>query len=75
MGIGRALLLRAEREIFKHWPNMFLLVSSFNASAQGFHQRLGYQKIGEITDATIRGHSEFMMRKTMGPVSEFKAFR
>ena len=54
---------------------MFLLVSSFNASAQGFHQRLGYQKIGEITDATIRGHSEFMMRKTMGPVSEFKAFR
>jgi ribosomal protein S18 acetylase RimI-like enzyme len=75
MGIGKALLARAEREIFRHWPNVFLLVSSFNTSAQGFYQRLGYQRIGEITDATVRGHSEFIMRKTIGPVSEFKPAR
>jgi ribosomal-protein-alanine N-acetyltransferase len=75
MGIGRILLEKAEEHIFRNWPNVFLLVSSFNTSAQGFYRRLGYKKIGQITDAIIRGHSEFIMRKTRGPVREYKPKR
>jgi len=47
-------------------------MSSFNKSAQGFYKRLGYEKIGEITDTTVRGHSEFIMRKTRGPVRDYR---
>jgi len=75
MGIGKILLKKAEERIFRNWPNVFLLVSSFNTSAQGFYRRLGYEKIGEIADATVRGHSEFIMRKTRGPVRGYKPER
>jgi ribosomal protein S18 acetylase RimI-like enzyme len=52
---GQRRNARVEEDIFRNRPEIFLLVSSFNTSAQGFHIRLGYEKIGEITNATVRG--------------------
>jgi len=71
-GIGAALLRHAEGRIFRESPNVFLCVTSFNTAAQRFYARLGYQKIGEITDFAIPGAHEHLLRKTLGPQSTFK---
>jgi len=70
-GIGTALMRFAERRIFRHWPNVFLLVSDFNAQAQRFYRQLGYSKVGFIPDALIRGHGELIYRKTKGPCGRY----
>lgn len=70
VGIGKELMERAEKVIFKHSKNSFLLVSSFNKHAQKFYYSLGYRKVGKIPDAIIRGYSELIMRKTLGPTKK-----
>jgi ribosomal protein S18 acetylase RimI-like enzyme len=70
-GIGRELLRAAEDFILRSRPNVFLCVSSFNTGAQRFYAGCGYERIGEIRDYLVPGHSEFLMRKTVGPWSEF----
>ncbi|HEV2482890.1 MAG TPA: GNAT family N-acetyltransferase [Puia sp.] len=70
-GIGTALLKFCEERIFKVSPNAFICVSSFNVDAARLYYRLGYKKIGELTDFIVRGHDEFLLRKTVGPSSEF----
>ena len=72
-GVGRALIHFAEKRIFRDAPNVFLCVSSFNSEAQQFYQEMGYRRIGEIEDYLVEGHSEFLMRKTLGPVAGYKA--
>ena len=71
-GIGTHVIEFAEERIFRISPNVFLCVSSFNRRAQKFYERLGYQRVGELTDFVVKGHSEFILRKTRGPHSEFK---
>ena len=71
-GYGRVLLAFAEERVFKDSPNMFLCVSSFNKTAQPFYQKMGYHVIGEIEDYLVTGLSEILMRKTKGPVMEYK---
>jgi len=70
-GVGTRLLTFAEERIFREHPNVFLFVSSFNDKAQRFYIGLGYQRVGEVPDYLIRGHSELLMRKTLGPIREF----
>ena len=70
-GIGRRLMRFAESRILKQWPNVFLLVSDFNTDAQSFYEKLGYSKIGRISDALVRGHAELIYRKTIGPCEGF----
>jgi ribosomal-protein-alanine N-acetyltransferase len=70
-GIGAALMEFSEEHIFKEFPNVFLAVSSFNTRAQNFYKRLGYEVVGELRDLLIRGETEILMRKTIGPLSEF----
>jgi ribosomal protein S18 acetylase RimI-like enzyme len=70
-GIGTRLLTFAEERIFREFPNVFLFVSSFNEAAQKFYASLGYQRIGEVPDYVVKGHSEYLMRKTIGPMAEF----
>lgn len=70
-GVGEVLLGFAEERIFTTYPNVFLCVSSFNAGAQRFYERLGYEKIGEVNEFLIRGASELILRKTKGSWSEF----
>jgi ribosomal-protein-alanine N-acetyltransferase len=71
-GIGTELLRYAEARIFRESPNVFLCVTSSNTSAQRLYARLGYHKIGEITDFAIPGAHEHLLRKTLGPQSTFK---
>ena len=71
-GIGTQMIQWAEERIFRQSPNVFLLVSSFNAHAQELYERLGYRRVGELPDFVKTGCSEILMRKTHGPLSGFK---
>ena len=71
-GIGAKLISFSEARIFQNFPNVFLCVSSFNTDAQRFYARLGYERIGELRDYVVKGHSEFLMRKTLGPIVDFR---
>ena len=69
-GLGTALIEHAERRILRDQPNVFILVSSFNPDARRLYERLGYRMVGELTDYIIEGHSEFLFRKTIGPIQK-----
>jgi len=69
-GLGTQLVQFAEERIFRETPNVFLCVSSFNPRARQLYERLGYEFVGELKDYLIRGASEFLMRKTIGPLRE-----
>ena len=71
-GIGSKLLRLAEKRIFYESPNVFLMVSSFNDGAQRLYKKLGYETVGELKDYIVPGHSEILMRKTVGSMSDFK---
>ncbi|MDR3459108.1 MAG: GNAT family N-acetyltransferase [Verrucomicrobiae bacterium] len=70
-GIGTRLMHFAEERSLRHSPNVFLCVSSFNRRAQTFYERLGYQRVGELPDYVVQGHTEILMRKTWGPLRGF----
>ena len=62
-GIGQALMAYAEQHMFSVVEDVFLLVSDFNAAAQRFYQRLGYQQVGSIPDYVISGITELIYHK------------
>jgi ribosomal protein S18 acetylase RimI-like enzyme len=68
-GLGSRLIAFAEERIFREWPNAFLFVSSFNPRARALYERLGYEVVGELKDYIVRGASEILMRKTIGPLA------
>ena len=68
LGIGTTLVHFAEDRIFREHQNVFLLVSSFNRDAQRLYERLGYEVVGELRDFVVQGHSEILLRKTIGPL-------
>ena len=71
--IGSQMIAFAEERIFRETPNVFICVSSFNSNAQRFYKRLGFEMIGELKNYIVSGHSEFLLRKTIAPLAEFKA--
>lgn len=71
-GIGSSLIEFAEGRIFKEGPNVFMCVSSFNGQAQKLYRKLGYKLVGELKDYIVKGHSELLLRKTTGPLADFK---
>jgi ribosomal protein S18 acetylase RimI-like enzyme len=72
-GLGSRLIAFAEKRIFAKKPNVFMCVSSFNKKAQRLYRRLGYEKIGVLKNFIVSGHDEILLRKTIGPLAEFKA--
>ena len=70
-GVGRALIAFAEQRVHRESPNVFLCVSSFNPRAQALYSALGFAVVGELPDFVVRGHSECLMRKTIGPLSGY----
>ena len=75
MGLGRRLIWFAEERIFRESPNVFMCVSSFNDRAKSLYERLGYETVGELRDYIVRGHSEWLLRKSLGPLTEFRRER
>jgi ribosomal-protein-alanine N-acetyltransferase len=71
-GIGTRLVRFAEERIFRETPNVFLCVSSFNNRAQNLYRRLGYEVVGQLKNFIVPGHSEILMRKTIGPLVSFR---
>ena len=72
-GIGAKMIQFAEERIFRGSPNVFLCVSSFNEHAQRLYERLGYVRVGELKDFVKEGFTEILMRKSRGPLRNFKA--
>jgi ribosomal protein S18 acetylase RimI-like enzyme len=72
-GVGSSLIAFAERRILRETPNVFMCVSSFNPRARALYERLGYSVVGELTDYIVRGHSEWLLRKSVAPLAEFAA--
>jgi len=72
-GLGSKLVEFAEQQILQVSPNVFMCVSSFNLDARRLYERLGYKVVGELTDYIVRGHSEFLLRKTLGPLTGFSS--
>ena len=48
-------------------------MNTFNTDAQRLYERLGYQRVGELTDYIVAGYSEILLRKTIGPLTSFHA--
>jgi ribosomal protein S18 acetylase RimI-like enzyme len=69
--IGSQLIAFAEARVFREAPNVFICVSSFNQNAQRFYARQGYERVGELKNFVVAGHSEFLLRKTIAPLSDF----
>jgi len=72
-GIGSRLIEFAEKRILSETPNVFMCVSSFNTEAKRLYLRMGYQVVGELRDYIIAGHSEILLRKTIGPLGSAPA--
>jgi hypothetical protein len=71
-GTEQGLLLAfAEDRILRDSPNVFICVSSFNSRARALYERLGYVTVGELRDFFVRGYDEQLLRKTIGPLTEF----
>jgi ribosomal-protein-alanine N-acetyltransferase len=71
-GIGSELMDYVEKRILSETPNVFICVSSFNERVQKLYERRGYEVVGELKNWTVPGHSEILLRKTSGPLTEFK---
>ena len=71
-GVGGQLVAFAEARILAETPNVFICVSSFNEGARRLYERLGYEVIGELKDYIVAGHSEILLRKTVGPLADFQ---
>jgi [ribosomal protein S18]-alanine N-acetyltransferase len=69
LGIGTALMEFVEQRVLREQPNVFICASSFNPGAQRLYERLGYRRVGELTDFMVAGHSEILYRKSVGPLS------
>lgn len=64
-GIGAELVRFAEDLFRGRARHMFLCVSSFNAKARAFWERLGYRPVGELEDYVVDGFSEILMHKRL----------
>lgn len=70
-GLGSRLIAFAERRILRESPNVFMCVSSFNDRAKTLYARLGYEVVGELRDYVVRGSSEWLLRKSVGPLTDW----
>jgi len=71
-GIGSQLMDYVEKRILGETPNVFICVSSFNERVQKLYERRGYEVVGELKNWIVPGHSEILLRKTAGSLTEFK---
>lgn len=63
--VGAQLMAFAEDLFRREARHLFLCVSSFNAGARRFYERLGYSAVGELPDYIVQGASEIIMHKRL----------
>jgi len=71
-GFGSQVLQFCEERILRYSPNIFICVSSFNEGAIQLYSKFGFELIGELKDFVKAGFTELLMRKTIGPIADFK---
>ena len=71
-GLGEAAIRYIEEIIFKVSPNVFICVSSFNTRARKLYLCMGYEVVGVLTNYIQQGLDEVLLRKTRGPLNDFK---
>jgi len=71
-GYGTRILEFCEERILKYSPNIFICVSVFNHKALRLYQRFGFELIGELKDLIRPGFNELLLRKTVGPIADYK---
>ena len=67
-GVGRKLLAYCEEKVSAYSPNLFICVSEFNSGALKLYLDFGFKKIGDIPDFVREGYTEYLLRKTRGPL-------
>ena len=67
-GVGRKLLVYCEEKVSAYSPNLFICVSEFNTGALKLYLDFGFKKIGDIPDFVREGYTEYLLRKTRGPL-------
>lgn len=72
LGYGTKILEFCEGRISKYSPNIFICVSSFNKDAIRLYTKFGFELVGELKDFVRRGFTELLMRKTVGPIVDYK---
>lgn len=65
-GLGAAILAWWEERTRAVAPNLWLLVSEFNAPARRFYARHGFTEIAPLSDLVKPGTAELLLRKTVG---------
>ncbi len=71
-GLGSFLIGWAEKRISRDSPNVFICVSSFNASARRLYERLGFEQVAVLRNLIVSGHDEILLRKTHGSWADFR---
>lgn len=72
LGYGTKILEFCEDRILKCSPNIFICVSSFNKDAIRLYTKFGFELVGELRDFVRQGFTELLMRKTVGPIVDYK---
>ena len=71
-GIGEAAISYIEKLIFKVSPNVFICASSFNTGELKLYYSMGFETVGILKDYIVKGYDEVFLRKTKGPLNDFK---
>ena len=71
-GYGSRILQFCAERIFRYSPNIFICVSSFNEGAIQLYYKFGFELIGELKNFVKEGFTELLMRKSIGPNTDFK---
>jgi ribosomal-protein-alanine N-acetyltransferase len=71
-GYGTQLLQFCEDRIVQYSPNLFICVSSFNHGAVQLYIKFGFELVGELKNFIKAGFTELLLRKTFGPVADYK---
>ncbi len=71
-GIGEAAIGYMENIIFQTYSNVFMCVSSFNPRARKLYEKMGYETVGILKDLVEKGYDEILLRKTRGPMNDFR---
>lgn len=63
-GIGRQLMGYVERRVFGHVGSIYVCIPSTSEPAQRFYEKLGYAKVGELSELNGEGQQEWILGKS-----------